>query len=68
MPAISIYFGGIFTFSHLFQRRSVDVAVIEVTPGGLLLHEVAPGWTAEDVQEITEPRLLVDSGLREMEL
>ena len=45
-----------------------DVAVIEVTPDGLLLQEVAPGWTAEDVQELTEPRLLVDSGLRQMEL
>ena len=45
-----------------------DVAVIEVTPDGLLLQEVAPGWTAEDVQELTEPRLLVAPGLREMEL
>ena len=45
-----------------------DMAVIEVAPGGLLLREVAPGWTAESVQEITEPRLLIDPGLREMEL
>ena len=45
-----------------------DVAVIEVTPSGLLLKEAAPGWTAEDVQEITEPTLRIDAGLREIAL
>ena len=44
------------------------VAVMEVTADGLLLQEVAPGWTAENVQELTEPRLIVAPGLREMEL
>ena len=45
-----------------------DVAVMEVTPQGLLLKEVAPGWSAEDVQSISEPRLIVSQGLKEMEL
>ena len=36
-----------------------DLAVIEVTGEGLLLREVAPGWTPEEVQELTEPRLLM---------
>ena len=45
-----------------------DVAVIEVTPDGLLLREVAPGWTAEEVQALTEPKLRVPPDLREMEL
>jgi 3-oxoacid CoA-transferase subunit B len=35
-----------------------ELAVIEVTPKGLLLCEVAPGVTPEDVQKVTEPRLL----------
>jgi 3-oxoacid CoA-transferase subunit B len=35
-----------------------DMAVIEVTPKGLLLREVAPGVTPEDVQKVTEPALL----------
>jgi 3-oxoacid CoA-transferase subunit B len=34
-----------------------DMAVIEVTPKGLLLREVAPGVTPEDVQKVTEPAL-----------
>ncbi|MGH9690540.1 MAG: CoA transferase subunit B [Candidatus Acidiferrales bacterium] len=34
-----------------------ELAVIEVTPEGLLLREVAPGLTPDDVQKVTEPRL-----------
>ena len=45
-----------------------DLAVIEVTPEGLLLTEAAPGWTAEGVQRRTEPRLRVSSELTEMRL
>jgi 3-oxoacid CoA-transferase subunit B len=35
-----------------------DLAVIEVTPKGLVLREVAPGVTPEAVQKLTEPVLL----------
>ncbi len=45
-----------------------DLAVIEVTPEGLLLKEVAPGWTAEEVQALTEPELIVAPDLREIQL
>ena len=45
-----------------------DVAVIAVTPRGLLLREVAPGWTPQEVQAITEPRLAVSPDVREFEL
>ena len=45
-----------------------DIAVIEVTEEGLLLKEVAPGWTAEDVQEVTEARLIVSPDLQEIQL
>jgi 3-oxoacid CoA-transferase subunit B len=41
-----------------------DLAVIEVTPEGLLLSEVAPGITAEDVQKATEPRLRLARDLK----
>jgi 3-oxoacid CoA-transferase subunit B len=42
------------------------VAVIRITPAGLLLEEKAPGWSVEDVQAITEPRLTVSERLRDM--
>lgn len=45
-----------------------DLAVIEVTPEGLLLKEVAPGWTAEEVQALTEPKLTIAPDLKEVEL
>ena len=43
-----------------------DIAVVEVTPAGFLLREVAPGWTSEQVQERSEAPLGVAPALREM--
>jgi 3-oxoacid CoA-transferase subunit B len=45
-----------------------DIAVIGVTQAGLVLKEVAPGWTAEEVQELTEPKLNVADDLKDIEL
>lgn len=44
-----------------------DLAVIEVKPQGLLLKELAPEWTAEEVQELTEARLTVSADIKVME-
>jgi 3-oxoacid CoA-transferase subunit B len=43
-----------------------EMACIEVTPAGLLLAEVAPGLTAEDVQKATEAELTISSELKVM--
>ncbi len=40
------------------NRIITDYAVIDVTPKGLQLVELAPGVTKEQVQEMTEPRLI----------
>ena len=46
-----------------------DLAVIEVKPGkGLWLKEVAPGWTAEEVQALTEAKLIIAKDVKEIEL
>jgi acetate CoA/acetoacetate CoA-transferase beta subunit len=45
-----------------------EIAVIEPTKEGLLLKELAPGWTAEEVQRLTEPKLILADDLKEMEL
>jgi len=45
-----------------------DLAVIEVAPKGLVLKEVAPGLTAEDVQSVTGPKLIISPDLKEMQL
>jgi 3-oxoacid CoA-transferase subunit B len=44
-----------------------EMAYIRVTRDGLVLEEVAPGLTAEDVQRVTEASLLVSSSLKVME-
>jgi 3-oxoacid CoA-transferase subunit B len=41
-----------------------ELAVIEVTPEGLVLREVAPGITPEVVQKFTEPKLRVAESLK----
>ncbi|MCL4181889.1 MAG: 3-oxoadipate CoA-transferase [Burkholderiaceae bacterium] len=45
-----------------------DLAVIEVTPEGLVLKEVMPGLSPADIQSVTEPALRVSPDLREIEL
>ena len=44
-----------------------DLAVISVTPEGLLLREVAAGLTAEDVQSVTEAKLIISPELTEFQ-
>ena len=43
-----------------------EMAYIRVTPEGLLLEEVAPGLTAEDVQRATEAKLRISPQLKAM--
>jgi len=45
-----------------------EMAVIQVTPGGLVLEETAPGVSADDVQRVTEPRLVFSPNLKVMEI
>ncbi len=45
-----------------------EYALIDVTPDGLVLRELAPGVTTEQVQRITEPKLLLAPDLRQMKI
>jgi len=45
-----------------------ELAVIDVTPHGLVLREVAPGVTPEEVQKLTEPKLKVAENLKTISL
>lgn len=45
-----------------------DLAVMEVTPQGLLLKEIFPGLTVDDIQSVTEPKLIVAKDLKEIEM
>ncbi len=43
-----------------------EMCYIKVTPEGLVLEEIAPGLTVDDVQRATEPKLIVSPNLRVM--
>jgi 3-oxoacid CoA-transferase subunit B len=51
------------TGKGVVHRIITDLAVIDVSPQGLVLREVAPGVSARDIQELTEPTLKVASDL-----
>jgi 3-oxoacid CoA-transferase subunit B len=44
-----------------------EMAYINVTPQGLVLEEVAPGLTADDVQKATQAKLIVSKNLKVMQ-
>jgi 3-oxoacid CoA-transferase subunit B len=48
------------------HRIITDLAVLDVTPAGLVLRERAPGISIEEVQARTEPTLLVEGGVPEI--
>jgi 3-oxoacid CoA-transferase subunit B len=50
------------------DRIITDMAVIDVTGAGLVLREVAPGLSAQDVQAATQATLIIDPELGEMAL
>jgi len=45
-----------------------DLAVIDVVPNGLQLRELAPAVTPEEVQSVTEPKLIIPLNVSEMRL
>ncbi|NOU29053.1 MAG: CoA transferase subunit B [Polyangiaceae bacterium] len=50
------------------HRIITELATMDVTRDGLLLREVAPGLSARDIQERTEPTLKVASDLSEIKV
>ena len=54
------------TGAGVVHRIVTDLAVIDVTPAGLVLAELAPGVTVEEVEAATEPALLVPAPPLEM--
>jgi 3-oxoacid CoA-transferase subunit B len=45
-----------------------DLAVIDVKPEGLILKEKAPDWSPEEIQALTEPTLIIDTNLKQIEI
>ena len=45
-----------------------DVAVMRPSTEGLVLQEVAPGWKPEEVQQITQAKLIIPAEMKDYEL
>jgi 3-oxoacid CoA-transferase subunit B len=56
------------TGRRVVHRIITELATIDVTPEGLVLREVAPGFSAKEVQERTEPTLRVHPDLATMDV
>jgi 3-oxoacid CoA-transferase subunit B len=56
------------TGAEVVDMIVTELAVIDVTPEGLVLREVAPGVTPEDVQKLTEPKLRVSEKIKTISL
>lgn len=54
------------TGKQVVHRIITDRAVIDVTEAGLRLVEVAEGYTAEEIQACTEPKLVISEELKKM--
>jgi len=50
------------------HRIITDLAVLDVTPAGLALRERAPGVSVEEIQAKTEPVLIVEGDVPEIDV
>jgi 3-oxoacid CoA-transferase subunit B len=51
------------TGAGVIDRIITDIAVIDITPDGLVLREVAPGWSAAEVQNLTGAPLATEGDI-----
>ncbi|HEY4053341.1 MAG TPA: CoA transferase subunit B [Terriglobales bacterium] len=55
------------TGTRVVDTIVTEMAFIRVTPAGLVIEEIAPGFKVEDVQRATDARLIASPNLRLME-
>ncbi len=56
------------TAQGVVQRVATTLGVFDVTPDGFALREIAPGWSPEAVQALTEAPLTIAPDLREIDV
>ncbi len=56
------------TGKQVVNRIITDRAVLDVTPEGLVLREVAEGYTIEDIQACTQPALIIPGDVNTIRL
>ncbi len=56
-----------FTAVNEVDMIVTELGVMEITPQGILLTEIAPGVTVEEIQAVTEATLIISENLKNME-
>jgi 3-oxoacid CoA-transferase subunit B len=56
------------TGTEVVDTIVTELCFIDVTDRGLLLKEIRPGVSIDDVQRLTEPKLIVDGNVKPMEV
>lgn len=55
-----------YTAIHVADMIITEMGVMEITPEGIVLTELHPDYTVEQVQEATQCKLIISSDLKEM--
>ena len=55
-----------YTGKRVAQRIITDLAVMDITEAGLILRELAPGVTEDEVRAKTEPELITEGAVAQM--
>jgi 3-oxoacid CoA-transferase subunit B len=63
LPSCSLPLTGV----RCVKKIVTEIAVIDVTPGGFVLKERAPGVTVEEIKQKTAGKLIADGDIPEME-
>jgi 3-oxoacid CoA-transferase B subunit len=50
------------------QRVVTDLGLFDVTPEGFVMREIAPGYTPEEVQAVTEAKLIISPDLKPLKV
>jgi len=53
------------TAPGVVKLLATDLGLFEITPEGFVLREHAPGWNPEEIQELTEAKLIISPDLKE---
>ena len=53
------------TAPGVVKLLATDLGLFEITPEGFVLREHAPGWNPEEIQELTEAKLIIPPNLKE---
>ena len=53
------------TAPGVVKLLATDLGLFEITPEGFVLREHAPGWNPEEIQELTDAKLIIPPDLKE---